>query len=82
MAKVRGQNSNGKTVKHSANKMARASVCDVSGATSLSRKVTQAIRKVHDQPESVRTRPAVVNLLRAVEFKTIPQPRILDAWHQ
>ena len=53
-----------------------------SGATSQSCKVTQAIRNVHDQPESHRTWPAMVNLLRPVEFNTIPQPQILDAWHQ
>ena len=41
------------------------------GATSPSCKVTRAIRNVHDQPESVRSRPAVVNPLRLVEFKTI-----------
>ena len=52
------------------------------GATSPSCKVMCAIRNVPDQPESVRTWPSIVNLLRLVEFKTIPQPRILDAWHQ
>ena len=62
--------------------MAHASVCDVSGATSPSCKVTRANWNVHDQPESFRTRPAAVNLIRLVEFKTIPQPRMLDAWHQ
>ena len=50
------------------------------GATSQSCKVTRAIRNVSDQPKPVRTRPAVENVLRPVEFKTIPQPRILDAW--
>ena len=55
---------------------------DVSGATSPSCTVTQAIRNVHDQPESINARPAVENLLRPVEFKTILQPRILDNWHQ
>ena len=53
-------------------KMVRASVCDVSGATSPSCEVTRAIRNVHDQPESVRTRPATVNLLRQVNgVKTV-----------
>ena len=82
VVKVRGQNSNWNTVKQVAKKKARASVCDVSGATLQSCKVTPAIQSVHDQPKSVRTRPAVVNLLRPVELKIIPQPRILDAWHQ
>ena len=66
-------------------KMARTSVCDISGATSPSYKVMWAVRNVHVQPAwpwSVRRWPAVVNLLRLVEFKTIPQPRIYDAWHQ
>ena len=55
MVKVRGRNSNGKMVKQTAKKkMARASVCDASGATSSSCKVTRANRNVHDQPESVR----------------------------
>ena len=71
MVKVQGQNSNGKTVKLTAQNMARASIFDVSGATSPSCKVTRVIRNVHDQPESVRRRPAVVNQLRVVEFKTI-----------
>ena len=57
-------------------------VCDVSGATSPSYKTTRATRIVHVQPESVRTRPAIVNLLRPVEIKTITQPRVLDTWHQ
>ena len=56
--------------------MVRASVCDVSGATSQSCKVTQSIRNVHDQPEWLRVRPAIV-VLCPVEFKTIPQLRIL-----
>ena len=56
--------------------------CDISGATSQSCMVTWAIRNVHDKPESFRTWPAVVSVLRPVEFKIIPQPRILDAWHQ
>ena len=62
--------------------MARASACDISGATSHSCEVTRAIQNVHDQPELLRRRPALVNLLRPVEFKTIPQPQILDAWYQ
>ena len=62
--------------------MARANVCDVSGATLPSCKVTRAIRNVHDERESIRLRPAVENLIRLVEFKTIPQSQILDAWHQ
>ena len=41
-----------------------AGVCCVSGATSKSCKVTRAIRNVHGQAESVRRRPAVVNVLR------------------
>ena len=66
-------------------KMARAGVCDVSGVTSSSWRsctVTRAIRNVHDQPGLSRTRPAVENLLRPVEFKTIPQLRILNIRHQ
>ena len=51
------------------------------GATLQSCKVARAIRNVHDKPESFRARPAIVNVLRLVEFKTIPQPWILDAWH-
>ena len=62
--------------------MAHASICDVSGAASPRCKVKQAIRNVRDRPETLRRRPAGVNLLRPVEFKTIPQPRILDAWHR
>ena len=65
--------------------MARASFCDVSGATSCSWRswaVTRAIWNVHDQPGLIRTRPAVENLLRPVEFKTIPQPGILNICHQ
>ena len=62
-------------------KTARLSFCGVSGATSQSCKVTQAIRNVHDQPESLRRRPAVVNLLGPVEL-TIPQSQFLGAWHQ
>ena len=65
-------------------KIARASVCDVSGATRPSSTVTRAIRNVHGQPGSLRRRPAVVNLLRPDEIKTfpsfIPKPRILDIW--
>ena len=55
----------------------------MAGATSQSCKVTRMIRNVHDQSESFRTRPAAVveNVLHPVEFKTISQPRILDAWH-
>ena len=56
--------------------------CEHCDATSHSCKVTWAIRYVHVQPESVRTQPAVVNLLRPVEFETILQRRIFDAWHQ
>ena len=37
---------------------------------------------VPDQPEPVRRHPVVENLLRLVEFKTTPQPQILDAWRQ
>ena len=64
--------------------MARANVCDVSGVTLLSCKVTRAIRNVHayDQWDSIHLRPAVENLIRLVAFKTIPQSRILDSWHQ
>ena len=62
--------------------MARSSVNDISGAASQSCKVTRAIRNVHDQPESLCWWPAVVNLICSVEFKTIPQPRVIDAWHQ
>ena len=81
MVKVRGQSSNGKTVKLTASEnMARASVCDVCGATSPSCKVTRAIRNVYDQPERVRRRPTEVNLF-TVKFKTIPQPQVLDAWY-
>ena len=58
--------------------MARASVCDLSGATSPSCQVTRAIQKLHDQLESLHTGPAVVNRLRPVEFNTIP-PGIIDA---
>ena len=56
-------------------------LCGTSGATLQSCKDTWAIWNVHDQPESLHTRPAVENVLRQVDFKTIPQPRILDAWH-
>ena len=42
----------------------RVSVCDASGATLQLCKVTRVIQNVHDQPESDRRRPAVVNLLR------------------
>ena len=62
--------------------MARASACDISGATSHSCEVTRTIQDVHDQPELLRRRPALVNLFCPVEFKTIPQPQILDAWFQ
>ena len=54
--------------------MAHASNCGVSDATLPSCMVRQVIRNVHDQPESIRKRPAVENLIRSVEFKTIPQP--------
>ena len=64
-----------------AKNMARASFCHVSGATSQSCKVTRAIQNVHDQPESVHTRDAAVNVLCQVEFETISEPRICDAWH-
>ena len=82
MVKVGGRNSNGKTVEQTAKNMVRESVCDVSGATSPSCKVTRAIRNVHDQPESFQRRPAVVNPLCPIEFMTILQPQILDAWYQ
>ena len=75
-----GRKSNMKTVKQTA-KMAGASVCDVSGTTSPSCKVTRPVRNVHDQLKSIRRRPAVENLQRPVEFQTIPQPWILFAWH-
>ena len=39
----RGRNSNGKTVKQTAKKLACVSVCDVSGSTLQSCKVTRAI---------------------------------------
>ena len=48
---------------------------------SQSCKVTLAIQNVNDYPESFRTRPAVVNLLRLFDFKTIPQSPFLDVWH-
>ena len=82
MVKVRGPNSNGKTVKQTVEKMAHVSVCDVSGAASQSCKAVPAIWNVHDQPESLCRRPAVVNLLHPVVSKNIPQPRMLDTWHQ
>ena len=44
-------------------KVARAFFCDVSDATWQSCKVTRAIRNVHDQPESLHMRPAVVSLI-------------------
>ena len=56
--------------------MARATVCDASCATLQSCQVTRAVRKVHDQPESLRW-PAVVtnpipiqNLFAASKFLT------------
>ena len=45
-------------------------------------KGTRAIQNVHDQPEPLRRLPATVNQLCPVEFMTISQPQILDAWHQ
>ena len=50
-------------------KMARVRVCHFSGATLPSCTVTRAIRNVHDQLESLRGRPAVVNLLHPVELR-------------
>ena len=44
-------------------------------------KITLAIRKVRDQPKSLCRQLAIVNLTHPVEFKSIPQPRVLDAWH-
>ena len=46
-------------------KLAHAIICDVSGATSPSCKVTRAIRNVHDQPESLRRRSVAANGGRA-----------------
>ena len=54
-------------------KMAHVSLCDVSGTILQSCKVMLAIRNVYDLLESLRRRPAVVNL-RRVKFKTIPLP--------
>ena len=82
MVKVQRQNSKWKTVKHTAKKNGTCELLWLSGATSQTCIVTSAIRNVHDQPKSFRTRPAVVNLLHPVEFKTISQPRIIDAWRQ
>ena len=49
----------------------------------LNKKMARAIPNVHDQPESFRYRwPTVMNLIRPVKFKTVSQPRILDAWHK
>ena len=81
MVKVRHRNSNWKMVKQTAKKNGTCELLWRSGATSQSCKVTGAIRNVHDHLESVRTRPAVVNVLRPVEFKLIPQPWILNTWH-
>ena len=83
MVKVRGRNSNRKTVKQTAKKWhVRAFVTSVSGATSQSCKVTGVTPNVPDQPESVQRIPAVINLSHPVEFKTISEPRMFDAWHQ
>ena len=48
---------------------------------SQSCKVKLSIWNVHDQPR-ITSYATVVNRLRPVEFKTIPQPRILHACHQ
>ena len=70
-------------VKQTANKNSmHLSLCDISGATLQSCNVAGVIQDVRDQPESIRARSAVVNLLCPVEFIAIPQPRILDAWQQ
>ena len=82
MVKVGGRNSNWKTVKQTEKNFACPTACDVSGATLPSLKATWAIRNVHDQPKSICTRPAAVNLLRTAELMTILQPQILGAWHQ
>ena len=82
MVQVRRRNSDGKKVPHTAKQMACASICEVSGAASPLCNVTGVIRNVHDRPDSVRTRPAIVTLLHPVDFKSIPQPWTLDAWHQ
>ena len=76
MVKVRGQSTNRKTVKQT-EKMACASVGDVSSATLPSCKVTRVIRKGITSEATCRS-----NLSRPVEFKSIPQLRILDAWHR
>ena len=52
-----------------------------SNATSQSWKVTCTTQIVRAQLESFRTLPAVVNVLRLVEFKTIPQSPFLAAFH-
>ena len=85
MVKVCGQNWMGIRRRSNSLHTAKNGMCgrfDVSGATSQSCKVMQAIQNVHDQLESLGRRPGVVNLICLVELKTIPQPWILDAWHQ
>ena len=52
-ARLKFEDENGQT---DSEKMARASNCDVSGATSPCT-VTRAILKIHDQPESICWRP-------------------------
>ena len=54
MMKVRDQNSNRKMVKQTVKNVICVSVCDVSGDTLQSCKVTPAIRNVHYQPKSLR----------------------------
>ena len=78
MVKVRGQNSKGQTDSE------KKGTCERlwrRGAAPTSCKVARAIRDVCDQPES-ETRPAVVNQIPPTDFKTIPQPQILDDRHQ
>ena len=67
--------------------MARASVCDVNGATSQSCKVTRAIQNVHDQAEPSRRWPAVETyyarsnsrLFRSLKFLTPGTSDIIPA---
>ena len=63
-------------------KLARASVCDVSGAISQSCRVTWAIRNVHVRPESVRRWPAVVNRLCPVNIEDHSAASNSCAWYQ
>ena len=60
MVKVRGRNSNGKTVKQTAEKLARASICGRHGATLVPPrnhgKVTRLNQDIRDQPESAHVK--------------------------